>query len=454
MSSLLADNATKTTKIEANNGWRKVCWHKEESMSYGNQELRVPSVFLSMLSLTLLLAVLVRPVPAAPSLADVSFIASRNYPVGQAPGGIAVGDFNGDGKPDLATVNVSSNDVSVLINSVNGTYLPAENYAVGTSPVSISIGDFNGDGKSDIAVINRVSSSVSVLLGNGDGTFQIQKSTNISTGQLPDSLAIGDFNGDGKLDITVTVSLPQVGQRAVAVLLGNGDGTFQAPVNYAVGSGAQFAAVADFNSDGKLDIAVADSNANAISVLLGKGDGTFQPAANSSVGPPATVQVGPISVGDFNHDGRLDIVMTNRSSSNFLVFLGNGNGSFAAPLMTGVSLSVPFSVAVGDFDGDGLPDVAALGDGGLFVFLGRGDGTFQQSAGFVLGPEHSVAAVIADLNGDGKVDLAVPDGVSDRVVAFGNGDGTFPELARIIPTPPSGALFALTADINGDGKWI
>src|SRR5258705_9975125 len=104
----------------------------------------------------------------------------------------------------------------------------------------------------------------------------------LSTGQLPNSLAIADFNGDGKLDIAVTVSLPQVGQRAVAVLLGNGDGTFQAPVNYDVGSGAEFATAADFNADGKLDIAVADSNANAISILLGKGDGAFQPAVNTS----------------------------------------------------------------------------------------------------------------------------------------------------------------------------
>src|SRR6267143_1191089 len=375
-----------------------------------NSGLRVSAVFLIMLSSAPLVAVLAWPVPAVLPLADVSFIASRNYPVGQAPGGIGVGDFNGDGKPDLAFLG--SNDVSVLINSGNGTYLPAVNYAVGTDPVSISI---------------------------------------------------GDFNGDGKLDIATTVSLPQIGLRAVAVLLGNGDGTFQAPVNYDVGSGAQFAAVADFNSDGKLDIAVADFNANAISILLGKGDGTFQPAVNTPAGLRSTLQVGPISVADFNHDGKPDIVMANSSLSNFVVFLGNGDGSFAAPLMTGVSVSIPFSVAAfsvaaGDFNGDGLPDVAVLGDGGLVVFLGKGDGTFQQSAAFVLEPQQSVAAVIADLNGDGKIDLAVPDGVSDGVsVAFGNGDGTF-QVAKIVPTPapfsipPSGALFALTADLNGDGK--
>ena len=413
-------------------------------------KLRVSAVFLIMLSSTPLVAVLAWPVPAALPLADVSFIASRDFPVGQAPGGIAVGDFNGDGKPDLATLNLGSNDVSVLINSGNGTYLPAVNYAVGSNPVSISIGDFNGDGKSDIAVINQASSSVSILLGNGDGTFQIPKPTNISTGQQPDSLAMGDFNGDGKLDIAVTVSLPQIGQRAVAVLLGNGDGTFQAPVNYDVGSGARFSTVADFNADGKLDIAVADTNVNAISILLGKGDGTFQAAINT----PA--QGGPISVADFNHDGKPDIVMANGSSSNFLVFLGNGDGSFNAPLMTGVSFA-PHSVAVGDFNGDGLPDIVALGDGGLEVFFGKGDGTFQQSGAFVLGLSPSVA-VIADLNGDGKADLAFPDGASDHVsVTFGNGDGTF-EVAKIVPTPapfsipPSGALFALTADINGDGK--
>ena len=414
-----------------------------------NPRLRVLAVFLIMLSSTLLVAVLAWPVPAGLPLADVSFIASRVYPVGLSPANIAVGDFNGDGKPDLVTVNGGSNDVSVLINKGNGTYFPAVNYAVGTGPVSISVGDFNGDGKTDIAVLNRASSTVSILLGNGDGTFPTQKVTTISTGNMPDSLAAGDFNGDGKLDIAVTVSLPQIGQRAVAVLLGNGDGTFQAATNYDSGSGAQSAVVGDFNADGKLDIAIADGN--NISILLGNGDGTFRSAMNT----PATVPVNVIYVADFNHDGKLDVLTTGSSTSpSLFVFLGNGDGSLGAPLVTTTSLPFPPNAAVGDFNGDGFPDVVAFEDDGLTVYLAKGDGTFQELAPFVMAPSHPTGAVALDLNGDGITDLAVADGVLDRVyVAFGKGDGTF-EVAKIVPVAAStaGAQSALTADMNGDGK--
>ena len=384
-------------------------------------------------------------VAAALPLTNPDFIASRNYSVGQSPGALAIGDFNGDGKPDIATVNLTSNDVSVLMNAGDGTYLASASYAVGTNPVAIAIGDFNGDGKLDVAVLNRISSSISVLLGNGDGTFQLQKSTNITTGDLPDSLAIADFNGDGKLDIAVTVGLAAIGQHAIAVLLGNGDGTFQPATNYDGGSGAQFVNVADFNGDAKPDIVVVDQNQRAISVLLGKGDGTFQTPINT----PATTNVGPIALADFNHDGRVDIAMAGgNSSSSFFVFLGDGTGSFRTPVATTGSNLVS-SVAASDLNGDGLPDVLVLTDIGFSVFLGVGNGTFVQGDSFVLSPNSGIP-VIVDLNGDGKRDLAAVDGSSDRVaVTFGNGDGTF-EVAKNIITP-SGASEVLAADVNGDG---
>jgi hypothetical protein len=415
---------------------------------------RISTISLVILPAAALLTVLVRPVFAVPQTTNVSFLASRNYGVGQNPLGVTVGDFNGDGKSDLATANEGSDNVSVLINSGNGTYLPAMNFSSGSDPVCISIGDFNGDGKLDIVVLNRVPSTVSVLLGNGDGTFQAEKTTAISTGNLPDSLAIGDFNSDGKLDVAVTVSLPQIGQRAVAVLLGNGDGTFQVPINYDSGSGAHFAIVADFNADGRPDIAVADSNANAISVLLGKGDGTFQAVVNT---PTTLTSVGPLLLADFNHDAKVDILMAalnGSSDGQFHVFPGNGDGSFKTPLSTVTGAGAVLAVAVGDVNGDGMVDVLAQTDGGLITFLGKGDGTFVQGATFLLSPD-SRFLIVADLDGDGKADLASVDGTSDRVsVAFGNGDGTF-QAAPVVPfgTDPisPGAFFVRAEDMNGDG---
>jgi len=415
---------------------------------------RISAISLVILPAAALLTALVLPVFAFPQTTNVSFLASRNYGVGQNPFGIAVGDFNGDGKSDLATANEGSNNVSVLINSGNGTYRPATNFSAGSDPVCILVGDFNGDGKLDIVVLNRVPSTLSVLLGNGDGTFQTEKTTAISTGNLPDSLAIGDFNGDGKLDVAVTVSLAQIGQRAVAVLLGNGDGTFQVPINYDSGSGAHFAIVGDFNADGKPDIAVADSSANAISVLLGKGDGTFKAVLNT---PTTLTSVGPLSLADFNRDAKVDILMAalnGSSDGQFHVFPGNGDGSFKTPLSTVTGTGVVLAVAVDDVNGNGMADVLAQTDAGLFTFLGKGDGTFVQGATFLLSPD-SRFLVVADLDGDGKADLASVDGTSDRLsVAFGNGDGTF-QVAPVVPfaTDPisPGAFFVLAEDMNGDG---
>jgi hypothetical protein len=397
---------------------------------------------------TLLVLALAWSVGATAQLPGVSFVASRNYPVQQGPRAIAVGDFNSDGKPDLATVNSASSTastVSVLINNRDGTYLPAVNYSVGSTPVAISIADFNGDGKLDIAVIDQSASSISVLLGNGDGTFQAQKTTSITTGNSPDSLAIGDFNGDGKLDVGVTVNLPQAGQRAVAVLLGNGDGTFQSPINYDSGSGAHNAIVADFNGDSKLDIAVTDSNANAISVLLGNGDGTFQTPANT----PTTFAPGSIAAADFNRDSKVDVLLADtQADQNLYAFLGNGNGTFGAPVASKL-LDTVISVSVGDLNGDGSPDVVALTqDFGLIACLGNGDGTFRPGTPFELSPNGHVP-IIADLNGDGAEDLAAIDsgGVD---VAFGNGDGTFQVASSLSTSTPPNVV--LTSDINGDGK--
>ncbi len=212
-------------------------------------------------------------------LSAVSFSPPASYPVGQGPYSVAVGDFNGDGKPDLATSNSVTQDVSLLLGNGDGSFQTARNFDTGSGgdAFAIAAGDFNGDGKLDLAVANDFrgagTGNVSVLMGNGNGTFQTAQ--NFDTGgMLSASVVVGDFNRDGKLDLAVASE----SSASVSVLMGNGDGTFQTARNFAVGGSPVSLAVGDFNGDGKLDLATANVFSDTVSVLLGNGDGTFQTA--------------------------------------------------------------------------------------------------------------------------------------------------------------------------------
>src|SRR6266545_948201 len=213
-----------------------------------------------------------------------NFAAAGLFIAGNQPVAVAVGDLNGDGKPDLAVANKFSADFSVLLGQGNGTFLDATNYPADADPVAIAIGDFNGDNKLDLAVANSAlfsdPPSLSILLGNGNGTFK--NATNYSAGTSPRSVIAGDFNGDGKLDLAVasygtfmTNSTSVLTNSAVVVLLGKGDGTFPNATNYAAGQGPVSVAAGDFNGDGRLDLAVANDRSANVSVLSGRSDGTF-----------------------------------------------------------------------------------------------------------------------------------------------------------------------------------
>jgi len=422
-----------------------VVWPKLEAAEEANVEgrLRVhcipkPIAYLAWLICSAAAAFAQAPPP-------VSFVAKADFLVGQTPSGVAVTDLNSDGKPDVVVANGGSNNVTVLLGNGDGTLQPAVNYPVGANPSSVQIGDFNGDGKLDLIVANQASSTLSVLLGNGDGTFQAQMVTTLLTGQYPSAFAVGDFNGDKKLDVAVLLSLPPQGTYAIAVLPGNGDGTFQAAVNYSSGAQPSSIQTADFNGDGKADLVTLNfDNGGQVSVYLGNGDGTFQPAMNT----PVTASFSEVVVADFNHDGRADVAVQG------FVLLGNGDGTFQPPIP---EVAGPVSVA-GDFNGDGILDLASSNGNVTTVLLGRGDGTFQQSSSFTTAGQGIAAA---DFNQDGKLDLVtvgVPSaggtlGVAS--VALGRGDGTFLVSSSIpvkIPGEVGTTIFLAFGDFNNDSK--
>ena len=292
-------------------------------------------------------------------------------------------------------------------------------------------GDFNHDGKMDIAVTGNY---LSILLGNGDGTFQPP----VNYTGVGNWIAVADFNNDGNLDL-ITAN----GDNSVSVFLGNGDGTFQSAKNSYTTGDCTFVVVGDFNGDHKLDIAVVDNP--YISVLLGNGDGTFQaPIDNSSF-----VGGHQLAVGDFNNDHHLDVAVAGffGGSQDFGILLGNGDGTLQAAL-TYPLLYVPDWVSAADFNRDGNMDlVIGYEDGGLSVLLGSGDGSFRSDLLYSLDTGGPIS--VADFNGDGNLDLVVGAGPAVEIAELlGNGDGTF--KPRFYLSGTGGA--PIYGDFNGDGK--
>ena len=352
---------------------------------------------------------------------------------------VAVADVNGDGKPDIVVANNSTNSVCVLLGNGDGTFQAAVSYGSGGyNPDSVAVADVNGDGKPDLVVANLcanvgnvctgIQGSVGVLLGNGDGTFQAAVSY-VSGATYARSVAVADVNGDGIPDILVANSAtpgnPLSG--SVGVLLGNGDGTFQAVVSYGSGGyNGLSVAVADVNGDGKPDLLVAnecvDSNCatGSMGVLLGNGDGTFQAAVSYGSGGVGATSV---AVVDVNGDGKLDLLVANTNVNNnngngvVGVLLGNGDGTFQAAVSYSSGGVGATSVAVADVNGDGKLDLVVANqcadvscvNGSLGVLLGNGDGTFQAAVSYGSGGPYAFSVAVADVNGDGKPDLVVAD---------------------------------------------
>ncbi len=464
--------------------------------------------------------------------------------VASAPRDIAAGDVNNDGKLDLVTISYGANRVSVLLGNGDGTFQsPLERFddAVGNlskmrlrdmdgdgkldlviagdypklaiergngdgtfqPPIirslaagimSLDTGDLDGDGKLDVVAIG--SQEVNVLHGNGDGTLQGPGSFPLGASVVwldPNSVAVGDGDGDGKLDVAVT--LPQ----GPAFFHGNGDGTLSAPAFFApepgsnavtladvdgdahadlvysrarhgvrvlrggaaigstppvdstTGLGARALVAGDFNGDGNVDVAMIGEGTGRMGVHLGTSSGYLAaPVAYDVVSPPLAPSETDIAKGDFNGDGALDLAVqiVSDNQTGLAVFLGSGSGTFAPPILTPLYLVREGSIAVGDLNGDGKLDAVLTEDyrKKLIALLGNGDGHFTEAGTFATGSQ-PVDVELGDVDGDGKLDAVTTDYSADKVgILHGNGDGTFTSKPGLsMPRPRHVGL----ADVNG-----
>ena len=328
---------------------------------------------------------------------------------------MASGDFNHDGKPDIAVVCFESlcGGVRTALGNGNGTFGPTTLYQVGDETSWIASGDLDGDGNTDLVTANTLSSDLSILFGNGDGTFQAAASVPTPVG--PNVVEVGDFNGDGIPDLVIE---DDCSGACISVLLGNGDGTFQAPVNTTLQDDLRGMVVGDFNGDGLSDVAWVSGTASGVNVFLSMGDGTFQELTSSLPGGG----IG-ITAGDFNRDGNLDVAVSTGSSA--AVLLGIGGGAFGSPEYY-AAVNPGDSIQSADLTGDKNLDLIVTispkvdsNASSVQEFLGKGDGTFVPGATFPAGNE-SGSITVADLNGDGQLDVAVAAERSNSVISLLN----------------------------------
>jgi len=383
-------------------------------------------------------------------LAGVNFRAAVTYTTtGYNPYSVAVADLNGDGKLDLVVANqqqsrnLQAGSISVMLGKGNGKFGAPVNYSSGgEGAFSISVADVNGDGKPDLIVANGcdgtcTTGQVAVLLGKGNGTFK--NPVTYSSGApstFGSHVAVGDVNGDGKLDLVVATTGTGCGSGCppglVGVLLGNGNGTFKKAKTYKTGGfdAIGWVVIADVNGDKKPDLIVANycasscsypPSAGSVGVLLGKGDGTFLPVKTFPSGGNGTVSV---AVADVNKDGKPDILVANcgplacgpgSPGGNVAVLLGKGNGTFK-PAVTYPAENSPFDVVAADVNGDGKLDIVVSNwgtsnggsnDGAVTILTGKGNGTFSPAKTFPSGGAESPSVAVADVNKDGLLDVVL-----------------------------------------------
>ena len=358
---------------------------------------------------------------------SVSFSEATGSPFGTiyAPLAMTVGDFNGDAKPDLVVAGLPN--VSVLLGHGDGTFTQASgspismvspNGATDPGPSAVVVGDFNNDGRLDFAVADFEYgfNNVPVLMGNGDGTFTASTAPGNTNGLTSCALAAADFNSDGGLDLAVGNDI----YGRLDILLGYGAGAFSEAANspmYLSVIGQCSVTVGDLNGDGKLDLAIATQGTNSVTILLGNGDGTFTPATGPA--PAVGKQPQAIVAADFNGDGKLDLAIANAADNTVTILLGNGDGTFTqasgSPIAVGTA---PYAIVAADFRANGKLDLAIANSGSnnVTLLLGNGDGTFAQAPAspFPVG-KVPYSLVVGDFNSSGRAGLAVANSTDSTI---------------------------------------
>jgi hypothetical protein len=378
------------------------------------------------------------------------FLGRTDYPVGNSPQAVLAADFNNDGVPDVAVANRGANTVSIFLGNSNGTLRAATAVNAGAGPAVLASGDFNHDGKMDLAVLNQIAATVSVYLGRGDGTFTHNADYNggpNQNGGFSPGMVAADFNHDGLLDLAVANGTSP----EAFVFLGKADGSFVSGSTISLPAGAIVGpiAAADFNQDGNLDLLVQGQSCDRggcfgpVLIFGGNGDGTFDQGHNLGT-PDSGV---PLTVADINGDHVPDVVTA------FSVVLVNPAAIFINPphsqRMAPSGLGV-LAIAAGDFDGDGRQDIVTANseDNTVSLLLGGGDGTFHQPLRYPTDEANSI--ISGDFNGDGIPDIAIGKEIVVGIqIFFGNGDGTLRPPVEI--ATDLNVLELAVADFNHDG---
>ncbi len=358
----------------------------------------------------------------------------------------AAGDLNGDGKLDVVSVD-GLGHLYIELGKGDGTFTQASSYQEGPAPVGLAIADLNDDGRQDVIALDSESNYFAVLLGNGDGTLQAPVDYRIPSmlNPTPTAFATADFNGDGKADVVVVNG----GSENVAIFPGNGDGTFGQPAFYSLGDMLPYSTegwfcsvvAGDFNADRRPDLAVSCRGATSIAILLNGPGGVFQPVQYFTPGGVLSPSIPSIVTADFNGDGELDLVTSNSSTDEFLVALGNGDGTFRSPIVIPVPWElVGGSITVGDLNGDGFIDIL----NSSMVLYGNGDGTFQPYQALPTQYRNQPQIMVSDVNGDG-----VPDLLTNSYVLLGVRAGSVSVTLTSAPNPSTfGQPVGLTATVS------